>query len=204
MRDPSFWSIYREDHRFLLEPIMPRPGGTVADYDLIIASQPYRARASVEFKATRVIAPLARALGPGGRLIGIHSCGKDPGLEIIQRVWPDENPFQTDRHQILKAVKDRARRGGRHLNFNAYADEALASSGTTCTRCPSKSPRPRSAPRRCSPHGTPRSTSRRSRIHRLAEVMADGRYLDATRAVLRERGGLWFFDKSYVISRRRA
>jgi len=35
-------------------------------------------------------------------------------------------------------------------------------------------------------------------------VVADGRYLDATRSVLRERGGLWFFDESYVISRRRA
>ena len=37
----------------------------------------------------------------------------------------------------------------------------------------------------------------------LAEVVADGRYIDATRLVLRERGGLWFFDESYVISRRR-
>ena len=33
---------------------------------------------------------------------------------------------------------------------------------------------------------------------------ADGRYIDATRSVLRERGGLWFFDESYVISKRRA
>ena len=35
-------------------------------------------------------------------------------------------------------------------------------------------------------------------------VAADGRYIDATRSVLRERGGLWFVDESYVISRRRA
>ena len=39
---------------------------------------------------------------------------------------------------------------------------------------------------------------------RLGGVVADGRYIDATREVLRERGGLWFFDESYVISRRRA
>jgi hypothetical protein len=38
---------------------------------------------------------------------------------------------------------------------------------------------------------------------RLVEAVADGRYLHATRDVLRERGGLWFFDESYVISRRR-
>jgi len=37
---------------------------------------------------------------------------------------------------------------------------------------------------------------------RLAEVVADARYLDAAREVLRERGGLWFYDASYVISRR--
>ena len=66
---PVVLVIYREDHHFLLDPIIPRPGGTIANYDLVIASQPYRARASLDFKAKRVIAPLARALGPGGRLI---------------------------------------------------------------------------------------------------------------------------------------
>ena len=76
---PVVLVIYRADHKFLLDPIIPRPGGTVANYDLVIASQPYRARAPLEFKAQRVIAPLAKALGPGGRLIAIHSHGNDPG-----------------------------------------------------------------------------------------------------------------------------
>jgi hypothetical protein len=31
----------------------------------------------------------------------------------------------------------------------------------------------------------------------------DGRYLDATRDVLRKHNGLWFYDESYVIARRR-
>src|SRR6201987_1964333 len=33
--------IYREDHKFMLDPIIPHPGGTMAAYDLVIASQPY-------------------------------------------------------------------------------------------------------------------------------------------------------------------
>ena len=37
-----------------------------------------------------VVAPLANSLGPGGRLIGIHSCGHDPGAEIVREVWPDD------------------------------------------------------------------------------------------------------------------
>ncbi|HUN96703.1 MAG TPA: hypothetical protein VMU69_10750, partial [Bradyrhizobium sp.] len=119
---PVVLVLYREDHRFLLDPIIPKPGGTLANYDLVIASQPYRARASLEFKAQRVIAPLARSLGPGGRLIAIHSHGHDPGMEIIRRVWPNDNPFIHDRHQILKAVKHELGAAGRELNFNAYAD----------------------------------------------------------------------------------
>ena len=38
---------------------------------------------------------------------------------------------------------------------------------------------------------------------RLADVNADRRYVDATRDVLQEHGGLWFYDESFVISRRR-
>src|SRR5436190_7929475 len=93
---PVVLVIYREDCKFLLDHIRPRRGSTRGDYDLVIASQPYRARASTEFKARRVVAPLARQLGPGGRLIGVHSYGHDPGAEIAQRLRSGETPFQVD------------------------------------------------------------------------------------------------------------
>jgi SAM-dependent methyltransferase len=198
---PVVLVIYREDHRFLLDPIIPKPGGTSANYDLIIASQPYRARAALEFKAQRVIAPLARALGPGGRLIAIHSHGHDPGMEIIQKIWPDDNPFIHDRHQILKAVKHELGPASRDLNFNAYADnrslfryvmhtlptEISESIGTSTL------------------FAAWNAAIYVAQVEddRLGDVVADGRYINATRSVLRERGGLWFFDESYVISRRR-
>jgi len=198
---PVVLVMYREDHRFLLEPIIPRPGGTVADYDLIIASQPYRARAPLEFKSARVIAPLARALGSGGRLIAIHSHGHDPGMEIIQKVWPGDNPFIHDRHQILKAVKHELGPAARELNFNAYADNRSLF--------------------RHDMHTLPSEISdsigtstlfaawnaaiyvAQVEDDRLAGVVAGGRPFEATGEVLRQRGGLWFFDESYVISRRR-
>jgi hypothetical protein len=199
---PAVLVIYRADHRFLLDPILPRPGGTMASYDLIIASQPYRARASIEFKARRVIAPLARALGPGGRLIAIHSHGADPGLEIIQRIWPGDNPFIHDRHQIMKAVKHELGAAGRELNFNVNSDHRALF--------------------RYDMHTLPSEVSdsigtstlfaawnaavyvAQVEDDRLATVVNGSAYLDATREVLRRNGGLWFFDESYVISRRRA
>ena len=45
--------IYRDDFRFLLDDVIPRQGRARADYDLVIASQPYRSRVPVAFKAAR-------------------------------------------------------------------------------------------------------------------------------------------------------
>jgi hypothetical protein len=198
---PVVLVLYREDHRFLLDQVIPRRGVTRADYDLVIASQPYRARSSLEFKAKRVVAPLARNLGAGGRLIAIHSFGNDPGLEIIQRIWPGESPFQTDRHAILKAVKAELGSKGRGLNFNAYSD-ARSLFRYEMHTLPSEV-------------GDSIGTSTlfaawnaaiyvaQIEDYRLEEVISDRRYLEATREVLQKHNGLWFLDESYVISRKR-
>jgi hypothetical protein len=199
---PVVLVIYRDDHRFLLDPILPKPGGTSANYDLVIASQPYRARAPLEFKATRVIGPLARALGPGGRLIAIHSHGHDPGMEIIQRVWPDDNPFIHDRHQILKAVKHELGAAGRDLNFNAYADNRSLFKYVMHT-LPSEISESIGTSTLFAAWNAAIYVAQ-VEDDRVAQAAADGSYIDATRSVLRERGGLWFYDESYVISRRRA
>jgi len=199
---PSVLVLYRDDHKFMLDSIIPRPGRAVADYDLVIASQPYRARMPTDFKVDKVIAPLVRGLAPGGRLLGIHSHGRDPGLEIIQRVWPGENPFTTSRHDILNTLKRNFGRAQRDFNFNAYAD--------------------RRAIFRYDMHTLPSEVGSGSigtstllaawnaaiyvaqiEDERLEPVMTDGSYLNATRSVLHERGGLWFYDESFVVSRRR-
>jgi len=198
---PVVLVFYREDHKFLLNQVVPRRGVARADFDLVIASQPYRARASVEFKAAKVLAPLARSLAPGGRLIAIQSHGRDPGLEIVQRIWPGENPFQTDRHQLLKATRAELGADGRDLNFNAYADNRSLF--------------------RYEMHTLPEEISEaigtstllaawnaavyvaQIEDQRLGEIMGDRGYLEATQEVLRRHGGLWFLDESYVVSRKR-
>ncbi len=199
---PVVLAIYREDHKFLLDQVRPRRGLTRADYDLVIASQPYRARAPVEFKARRIIAPLARSLAPGGRLIAIHSHGEDPGLEVIQRIWPGEDPFTTDRHALLRAAKTELGNAARAFNFGAYADARSLF--------------------RYDMHTLPSEISEtigtstlfaawnaavyvaQIEDERLSGAISSGAYLDATIEVLRKYGGLWFWDESYVISRKRS
>jgi hypothetical protein len=181
--------------------VRPRRGAAVADFDLVIASQPYRARAPVEFKARRILAPLAKGLAPGGRLIVIHSHGGDPGLEIIQKIWPGENPFQTDRHQLLRAVKAELGNAGRDYNLSA-APDARSLFRYEMHTLPSEI-------------GDAIGTSTlwaawNAAVYvaqiddaRLSGALADRAYLDATQAVLQQYGGLWFWDESFVISRKR-
>jgi SAM-dependent methyltransferase len=199
---PVILTLRREDHSFLLDPIMPRPGRVMADYDLVIASQPYRARASVEFKASKVLAPLARALRPGGRLVGIHSYGHDPAIEIIDGVWPGDNPFTSDRHALLRQVKHELGSSARHYNFNASSDARSIFRYHMHTLPDEVS----------GPIGTSTLFAAWNAAiyvaqiedQRLSEAVRDGKYLEATDRVLKKYGGLWFNDETYVISRRRA
>ena len=201
---PVVLVLYREDQRFLLDPLLPRRGAGRAEFDLVIASQPYRARAPLAFKAARVIAPLARALGPGGRLIGIHSTGTDPGMEIIHHVWPDEQPFTTGRHDVLRAVKAELGKRARDLNFNAYAD-ARSQFRYDMHTLPNEIAATDSAIGTSTLFSAWNAATYVAQIEdqRLEGAMANNAYLDATRTVLQRHGGLWFMDESYVISRKR-
>ena len=198
---PSVLVLYREDYRFIVDPIIPRPGHNEGRYDLIVASQPYRASSSVEFKAQKVLAPLARALAPGGRMLGIHSHGHDPGLDIIQKIWPDRELGQASRHVLMKALKAELGNTERDLRFNTYSDarslfrydmhtlptEINASIGTSTLFA---------------------AWNAAIYVYQieddlLSEAMSDSRYLEATQRVLQEHGGLWFVDESFVVSRKR-
>ena len=198
---PTALVIYREDYRFLLESVIPKRGESRADYDMVIASQPYRLRAPLAFKAQKVVSPLVRALGKGGRLLGIHSYGQDPGLEMVQKVWPAENPYTQSRHDLMRATKAELGRDARRYNFNAYAD-ARALFRYEMHTLPSEI---------SSSIGTSTLFAAWNAAiyvaqiddQRLSEALRGSRYLDATREVLQKHGSLWFLDESYVVSRKR-
>jgi hypothetical protein len=198
---PSVLVIYREDQKFLLDSIIPKPGRIFESYDLIVASQPWRARMSAEFKAQKVLAPLARSLSPGGRLLAIQSHGADPALEIIQKLWPGENPFQVDRHALLAALRTELGRDARDFTLTALPDEKALF--------------------RYDMHTLPSEISDRigtSTLYaawnaaiyvnqiedeRLDSVMQNGAYLQATQTVLQKHSGLWFNDETFVVTRRK-
>jgi len=189
---PSVLVIFREDHAFLLDAVI--------DYDFVLASQPWRARMSAQFKVGKVLLPLVRHLAPGGRLLVIQSRGDDPGLDIVRALWPGESPFQVDRHRLLTELR--------------------AALGADAAKYSMPDPPDSEAIFRYEMHTLPAEVSDRigtsmlfaawnaaiyvNQIEdeRLGEVVANGKYLQTTQSVLRKHGGLWFNDESFVVSRR--
>jgi SAM-dependent methyltransferase len=197
---PSVLVIYREDHRFLLDAVIPRSGGNVGQYDLVLASQPWRARTGADFKVRKVLAPLARSLAPGGRLLAIQSYGHDPGLEIVRQLWPQEQPFQVSRHELLATLRRELGREARDYDLEAPPDEEAIFRYHMHT-LPSEI-------------GDRIGTStlfaawnaaiyvNQIEDERLDAVVTSGAYLEATQRVLQSYGGLWFNDEAFVVVRR--
>lgn len=203
-KTPVVLVIYRKDHRFMLDPIIPQRGYAKADFDFVLLSQPYQAHASLEFKAKRVVAPMVKALRPNGTLMGVHSHGHDPGMEIVNTIWPDENPFQHDRHAIMRAVAQELGSAARDFRFHDVPDsEALFRYDvrTLPTEIGGAAPIGSSTL-----FAAWNAASYVAQIDDrwLAAAMAGDRYLEATRQVLLRHNGLWFNDETFLISRRAA
>ncbi|MGD9811523.1 MAG: hypothetical protein AB7U35_09350 [Sphingobium sp.] len=201
-KTPVVLILYRKDHGFMLEPIVPRRGYAKADFDFILLSQPYRARAPLEFKASRVVAPLVRALRPNGKLMGVQSFGEDPGMEIIHSIWPDENPFTDDRARIMQAVADELGPAARDFHFHDLPDNEALFRYEVRT-LPTEIGEGRHIGS-STLFGAWNAASYVAQIEdqRLARAVSSDLYLEATREALQRHNGLWFNDEVYLISRR--
>jgi hypothetical protein len=197
---PSVLVIYREDHKFLLENVIPRPGRMIEGFDVILASQPWRARTAAHFKAQKILAPLARNLAPGGRMITIQSSGKDPGLEIVQQVWPGEQPFKVDRHQLLAALKEELGREAREYTFSNLSDDKAVFRYDMHTL-------PSEIADRIGTSTLMAAWNAAIYVAQIEDerlaVVPDHVYREATQQVLHRHGGLWFNDETFVVARRR-
>jgi hypothetical protein len=196
---PAAMVIYRKDQKFALDNVIPRRDEHNADFDLIVASQPWRSRTGADFKVTKILCPLSRSLRSHGVLLGIQSSGDDPGLEIVQAIWPDEQPFPVDRHELLQRLHSELGDAVRDFDLMAMPDDRSTLTYEMHT-LPSEI-------------GLSIGTSTlfaawnaaiyvaQIEDQRVEEAALDGRYLEATADVLKERGGLWFNDETFVVRR---
>ena len=138
-----------------------------------------------------------------GRMIMVQSLGDDPGMEIIHKLWPDDDPFQTGREAMLEAAADYlAEAGETGFKFTPYTDRRSVFRYRL-------HPLPSEVERSIGLSTTMSAWNAAVYVaqiedERLAEVYEGHAYMEATQSVLKKHGGLWFQDESFVISRPRA
>jgi len=196
---PSVLVLYRADQKFVLDSVIPKPGAGDTHYDLVIAAQPYRARHPVEVKVRSVLEPLASVLAPGGRMITVQATGQDPGMEIIRKVWPGEQPFETPGPKLLEALMPRLAKAFPDRRYTADMQSTnLFRYGLHVM------------PTEISEHiGTSTLLAAWNAAvyvaqiddRQVTEAMTGRDYLGATAEVLGRHGGLWFIDESFVVVR---
>jgi hypothetical protein len=201
---PSVLVLYRADREFALDQLIPRNIGArqAFGYDLVLAAQPYRSRTAAELKVRTVLVPLARSLTEDGRLVVVQSTGHDPAMEIIRRIWPTEEPFATPRHQLITELERQLGDDIEHFRFESTGDQQSLFTYRLLAM-------PNEVTSRLSTSTMLAAWNAAVYVaqmddERVGTVLADGRFMDATRDVVLKHGGLWFQDESFVVVRRPA
>jgi len=197
---PSVVVIYRKDHRFALDSVIPRCGEALK-FDFIMASQPYQARLSAEVKSRNVLRPLARALAPGGRMVVVQSTGKDPAMDIVRAVWPEENPFLTPRRMLLDVLKSEMKEERRYLRYFSYTDARSHFRYEMHTLSNEISSNIGTSPLLAAWNAAVYIAQIED--DKLMKVLRKGGYLEATEKILRSHDGLWFTNELFAVARGR-
>lgn len=199
---PSVLVLYRSDRAFMLHDVIPRNIGAPQPfgYDLVLAAQPYRSRTPAELKVRTVLVPLAKALDPKGRLVVVQSTGHDPGMEIVRRIWPGDEPFATPRHLLVKEL-DRQLNGEGPAEFVfENHDDARALFSYHLHAMPSEISNRLSTSTALAAWNAAIYVAQID-DESVSEAMQHSDYLRVTNEVVLEHGGLWFQDESFVVVR---
>ena len=197
--NPSVLVIFRKDHEWPLEPVIPRKGAPDHEYDIVLAAQPFRARATAKVKVRNVLAPLARSLAPGGCMVVIQSTGKDPGMEIIRGVWPGEDPFPTPRQELLRELSSQLRDSHPELRYLSYPDSRAQFRYEL--RLPPSELETNISTSTVLAAWNAATYVAQIEDERLRPAMIQGDYIDVTSRVLQKYQGLWFVDESLCVAR---
>ena len=132
-------------------------------------------------------------------MVVVQSTGKDPGMEIIQTLWPGYNPFATPRSDLLREMRIQLGDSLPDLRFPNYPasraefryelqlqpEQTINNIGTSTLLAAWN------------------AATYVAQIdeQRLREAMAASEYMDITQSVLQKYNGLWFVDESFTVSR---
>lgn len=198
---PNVLMIYRQDHRFLLNEIIPKPGYHAPQYDFILASHAYRHAAEYAIKIERVLLPLSTNLAPGGKMLVIQSHDQNPAREILDEFWSRKEVPIESRERLIQSLKKMLSTNRGDYRFSGITDNKSLFRYDM-----------HSLPRDPHEHiGTAALQNAWDNAvyvgqvpHNLVDkIVRDPtkRYIDVTRDVIEKNQGLWFTNESFVVTR---
>ena len=102
---PCIIRIYRKDNERHLKQFLKNDYKN-NNYDLIIASQAYRAASPVKTKVNNVIGPLMRLLNKSGKLLVTHSCGGESIQKVLKLAFKEKEAFPNNAKDIIEYLKE--------------------------------------------------------------------------------------------------
>ena len=102
---PCIIRVFREDNQKHLKKFLQNDYKN-NNYDLIIASQAYRAASSVKVKVNNVIGPLMRLLNKSGKLLVTHSIGGESVQKVLRLAFKNKEAFPNSAKDIIEYLKD--------------------------------------------------------------------------------------------------
>ena len=134
-------------------------------------------------------------------MVVVQSTGKDPGMDIVRSVWPEENPFQTPRRMLLDVLKSEMKAERRNLRYFPYTDSRSLFRFYLHTLASEIS----------SNIGTSALLAAWNAAVYVAQIedaklmkaLRKGGYLEETEKILRAHDGLWFTNELFTVARGR-
>ena len=140
---------------------------------------------------------MVNLLAPNGKMAAFHSYGNDPGLNAVNQLWPDENPFPNKGHDIIQYMKNnldsefnskihfrepeifeyKLRSQPNEIN-SGIATSLVFSAWNACTYVAQISDQ------------------------MVKEKEADQSYIKCIEDIIRDHDGLWFYDEMLVADRK--
>jgi hypothetical protein len=200
---PSVVCVYRADKAEALKNLIPQENGDPLEFDYCFLNHPFLHSHTMKFRTEYVLKPVIEHLAVGGMVKVAQSYGEDPAHEIIHRIADGKALPCVSRHDIISDLKKSLGEDQRHVSFSGLTD------ATSLYRFDMHT-----LPIIADGDAGALSLSLQSAWNNavyfgqfkeeLAQAMQrEGtRYLDVTRDVLRERGGLWFVNETFAITRK--
>ena len=198
---PSVVTIFREDHRFQLESLIPTQDSTDLHYDYCLLNHPYLHTHTMKFRIDFVLKPVLERLAPGGRMTVVQAYGHDPSHDIVRQLWPDQPLDTVSRHDIISQLQASLRDDRGNFSFTGYTDKQSLFRFDMHT-LPVFEDQPIGALTLASAWNNAvyfaqvKETLAQEGMHDVDKRIA------VTDAVLRENGGLWFVNETFSATRK--